>query len=726
MLQTIFMKQRLLYICPHLSTGGLPQYVLKQIKEFISEFEIEVIEINNTGGNQYIVQKTQIKELVKLHTLGSDKSEILGVIETFSPNIIHFQEIPEFNLSSLILDTIFDNKRSYNIVVTTHSSKTNPNDIIYHPDRYVLVNEWSKNIFEKTGVECTVWEYPIEDIKFNKITAKAELGFESDWKHILMVGLFTPGKNQSEIFDVARLMEKWKIKFHFVGNQAINFQSYWKPLMDSKPSNCIIWGERNDVDKFYKAADLFYFSSILELNPLSIREALSYGLPSIFRKLPSYLDTYDTNPLVTYIDDNLYTTKNLIFERLKPEFNEIVGWFSYEKLYTDIVNRLEPDSNIVEVGAWFGKSTNFLAKKIKESGKVINLTAIDTFKGSSSESIHTDIVKVFDNDIYSEFIDSTILLENSDIINVIKDTSVNAKDLFQNNSLDFVMLDAGHTYEDVKSDIHSWFYKVRPGGVISGDDFITNFDGVIHAVREYFYNQVEHTNTVWFKKRPKIQILHLLTGPDDTREIISSKSIKQLELYGFDYKPMVNEIYTDIPPVEFCRRPNAISNDVLYGDNTGIGNITSRHYGCYLAHRDALMAIDVDNYDYTLIFEADAFIYSSLRDFVDIVHKASFISERDNIPYISFGNNPSWNRWKVDSNFMRTDYNQDWAHSYLIPNREKGWYMDRINDCEWDAADLWYNHMFYHHRRLRYTTTYPHSKQTSGVSLLDNTYKSWK
>ena len=721
-------KQKLLYVASHLSTGGMPQYLLKQIQTFKDEFEIEVVEYNDHSGGVFVVQKNQINDLVKLHTLYENKGEsLIKIIEEGKFNIIHFTEIPEHFIEHSTLDTIFGNKkRKYNIVCSTHGSFTNPDEIKYHPDRYVLVSEWSRQRFEHLGVDTKVWEYPIEDFKYDKDSAKEELGFEKDWKHVLMVGLFSQGKNQGEIFDVARLLEKYKIKFHFVGNQAVNFEEYWAPLMKFKPSNCVVWGERTDTDKFYKAADMFYFSSKLELNPLSIKEALSYGLPSIFRKLHTYLDTYDNHPLVTYIDDDIYNTKTLILDKLQLEFNQIPGWFSYEQLYTDVVEKLPNNANIVEVGAWFGKSTNFLAQKIKESGKRINFTTVDTFKGSPTEDVHNNTLTVFDNDIYSEFMHSTIMLDNLSNVNVIKDTSVNAKDLFLNNSLDFIMIDAGHTYEDVKSDINAWYYKVKPGGIISGDDYIPVFQGVIDAVNEYFYGQITRTETGWYRKRPRIQILHMMTRPDDVREKISANSLKQLQRLGFDYKPIINEVYDGIPPSEFCRRPEDISETPIYHGEAGIGNITGRHYGCYLAHINALKEIDTENYDYTLIFEADAFIYSTLKEFADIVYKACFISERDDVPYISFAKNPSWCKWDVDSNFVRTYHNQDWAHAYLIPNREKQWYMDRIEDCEWDVADLWYNHVFYKHDRLRYTTHEYYSKQAEGVSLLDNTNKSWK
>ena len=214
--------------------------------------------------------------MVKLHTLEDDKTKLVDLVKSIKPDIIHFTEIPEHFISTNILDKLWDTKRKYYIVASTHGSGTNPDEIRYQPDRYVLVSEWSRRKFEHLGIDTTVWEYPIDTIEYDKSEFKKELGFEEDWKHVLMVGLFTPGKNQSEIFNIARQLEKFKIKFHFVGNQAMNFESYWKPLMESKPDNCIIWGERNDVDKFYKASDMFYFSSILELNPLSIKEALGY------------------------------------------------------------------------------------------------------------------------------------------------------------------------------------------------------------------------------------------------------------------------------------------------------------------------------------------------------------------------------------------------------------------------------------------------------------------
>ena len=49
---------KILYITPHLSTGGAPQYLLKKIEFLNNEHDIYVIEYNDYGA--YRVQKNQI------------------------------------------------------------------------------------------------------------------------------------------------------------------------------------------------------------------------------------------------------------------------------------------------------------------------------------------------------------------------------------------------------------------------------------------------------------------------------------------------------------------------------------------------------------------------------------------------------------------------------------------------------------------------------------------
>lgn len=57
----------------------------------------------------------------------------------------------------------------------------------------------------------------------------------------------------------------------------------------------------------------------------------------------------------------------------------------------------------------------------------------------------------------------------------------------KDGTLDFVFIDADHTYEECLQDIQIWFPKVRKGGLVSGHDYgDERFPGVAKAVHEFF------------------------------------------------------------------------------------------------------------------------------------------------------------------------------------------------------------------------------------------------
>lgn len=56
-------------------------------------------------------------------------------------------------------------------------------------------------------------------------------------------------------------------------------------------------------------------------------------------------------------------------------------------------------------------------------------------------------------------------------LKIIRKYSCDAARDFKDGSLDFVYIDADHTYEGVKADIESWYPKIRSGGIISGHDY---------------------------------------------------------------------------------------------------------------------------------------------------------------------------------------------------------------------------------------------------------------
>jgi glycosyltransferase involved in cell wall biosynthesis len=296
-------KPRILFIAPHLSTGGMPQYLYKKIECLYDDAEIYCIQYSNTTDH-YVVQRDRISKKLgdNFYCLGEDKKEILSLINEICPDVIHFDDFVEFFVEESICDEIFSLDRPYFIYETCHSSNVSPEDKRWVPDKIVMVNQWMVNKFSSLSTPLDILEYPIEDNERPpRDEALEKLGLDPSLKHIINVGLFTPGKNQGLLIEFARMMTDYPVQFHFIGNQAPNFQSYWEPLMTDLPSNCKIWGERNDTDDFYAASDLFVFTSNWELNPIVIKETLSWKLPILMRRLEPYMDFYDDNPLVSYL-----------------------------------------------------------------------------------------------------------------------------------------------------------------------------------------------------------------------------------------------------------------------------------------------------------------------------------------------------------------------------------------------------------------------------------------
>lgn len=156
----------------------------------------------------------------------------------------------------------------------------------------------------------------------------------------------------------------------------------------------------------------------------------------------------------------------------------IDGWFGFEDIYREAVERY--DGVFVEVGAWKGRSTAFLAVAAIRSGKPIDLHVVDTFAGSDEDAHRTDpdignLRAVFDRNMEPV----------AHFLTVHQMESVEAAKQFSDASLDFVMIDGAHDCASVKADIAAWLPKVRPGGWLCGDDIEWGSDRpVMQAVEE--------------------------------------------------------------------------------------------------------------------------------------------------------------------------------------------------------------------------------------------------
>jgi len=315
--------KKILFIVPHLSTGGLPQVTTNKIQLLKDDYIIKCVEYGCYSWN-FVVQKNRIKNLIgedNLITLWDDKNVLINLIDEFRPDIISIEEFPEFFMDNNITKQIYKQNRPYKIFETTHDSSFKPTSKIWFPDKFIFVSVFNAIQYSMFDIPYEVIEYPIENREKRKELFKEKLGLDKGWKHVVNVGLFTERKNQKYIFEIARKLENSKIKFHFIGNQADNFKGYWEPLMKNKPENCIVWGEKDNVNEFLEASDLFMFPSKgdrnnKELNPIAIKEAIEYGIPMMMYNLDVYCGKYDKLPQVKFLNGDIDNDVNNMMDIL--------------------------------------------------------------------------------------------------------------------------------------------------------------------------------------------------------------------------------------------------------------------------------------------------------------------------------------------------------------------------------------------------------------------------
>jgi predicted O-methyltransferase YrrM len=173
--------------------------------------------------------------------------------------------------------------------------------------------------------------------------------------------------------------------------------------------------------------------------------------------------------------------------KVRHYWEELPGpnWFSGADLYARQVARAENGATFVELGAWKGRSTAFMAVEIALSGKDIAFYTIDHWRGSGEEA-HLHDPDLVEGRLYDVFLCNIEPVH--EYVKPITGDTATVADRFSDDSVSFVYIDAGHTFADVSVDLAAWWPKVERGGVIAGDDWCDSDDryGVRRAVNAFF------------------------------------------------------------------------------------------------------------------------------------------------------------------------------------------------------------------------------------------------
>jgi len=148
------------------------------------------------------------------------------------------------------------------------------------------------------------------------------------------------------------------------------------------------------------------------------------------------------------------------------------GWFSARQcaeLFIKIATKVKPNSKIVEVGSWKGRSSVFASRAASLSDST--LYCVDTWEGKKGEGLNHPTVQIAQReDVFLQFL-RNITLYGCDNVVVCRGESVEVASSWNYGPIDFLFIDASHDYESVLKDLKAWVPWVKPGGIVCGDDW---------------------------------------------------------------------------------------------------------------------------------------------------------------------------------------------------------------------------------------------------------------
>lgn len=228
-------------------------------------------------------------------------------------------------------------------------------------------------------------------------------------------------------------------------------------------------------------------------------------------RLHDYSDYWNVNNVCCHITNKGYAVfKNWNTERLMGSNTFLSFMFrramgvpkpARARRVIRFIDRLERTGLVgAEIGVFRGETSSVILQQRPD----VTLHMVDPWRAPSPGTFydkwkiqHGNEVKRINN---WQYVFDTVKKHHArfgDRAQMYRMTSAAAAPKFEDASLDFVFIDAGHGYDDVKEDLDLWVRKVKPGGVIIGHDYAPNtFPGVVKAVDERFSN-VESKGDVW-------------------------------------------------------------------------------------------------------------------------------------------------------------------------------------------------------------------------------------
>lgn len=149
------------------------------------------------------------------------------------------------------------------------------------------------------------------------------------------------------------------------------------------------------------------------------------------------------------------------------------------------------------IGAEIGVYQGVMSERLLTSIPGLTLYMIDSWAETTDDPDENIIERYYDKSEYNYHIATTTVEHFGDRARIYRRCSLSMVEFFEDNSLDFVYIDADHRYESVKADIIAWLPKVKKNGWLCGHDYGEK-QGVTKAVDELFPDAEKDSDFTWF------------------------------------------------------------------------------------------------------------------------------------------------------------------------------------------------------------------------------------
>jgi hypothetical protein len=309
----------------------------------------------------------------------------------------------------------------------------------YNAHRRALTTEFTDDVDALIVVESDVVFNISSNEMYDKIIEAYEFGIRNN------AALVTFAELQFDtIFpDTERFVEDygtfWKVPHFIIGSMYMVFKSQ-KEIILNKFEN-----------SGWHSPDLWLAENYhLEYPIFAIKNPLVYQHTGF-----SLIDYVEKDSFGNFQENNNLKTKQM--QTIKLSIDRL-------DLFKDFSSKF-PNGKGVEIGTFKGQFSKMMIENWSGS-----LYMVDVWRGLGDEYIDSSNHHNFDGGVYAEAMNNIEGFEDRAVM--IRASSEIGSQLFQDESLDFVYIDANHAYDWVVQDIELWYPKVKKGGILWGHDYL--------------------------------------------------------------------------------------------------------------------------------------------------------------------------------------------------------------------------------------------------------------